>query len=184
MDSFVPAQGCDNLAAQVVRCISAAPSDTLLTPRILSNFKEQTAIRSQLVSEQCEQDFHACAQVFICDADTYMATPLLQQELFGPAALIVCYESEQELIALITQFDGQLTASIHGTDDDMANAAALKEALQYKVARLIENQLPTGVEMCTSKNHGGPFPSSTDVRSTSVGTHAMLRFMRPICYQP
>ena len=96
---------------------------------------------------------------------------------------MVRYDSEQQLMTLINQLQGQLTASIHGTEADLNNADSLIEALQYKVGRLIKNQLPTGVEVCASMNHGGPFPSSTDVRSTSVGANAMLRFMRPICYQ-
>ena len=86
-------------------------------------------------------------------------------------------------MTLINKLQGQLTASVHGTKADLSKADSLIEALQYKVGRLIKNQMPTGVEVCGSMNHGGPFPSSTDVRSTSVGTNAMLRFMRPICYQ-
>ena len=72
---------------------------------------------------------------------------------------------------------------IANLDEKLNKADSLIEALQYKVGRLIKNQMPTGVEVCASMNHGGPFPSSTDVRSTSVGANAMLRFMRPICYQ-
>nr|WP_210794471.1 hypothetical protein [Pseudoalteromonas ostreae] len=86
-------------------------------------------------------------------------------------------------MTLINQLQGQLTASVHSTDADLNKANSLIEALQYKVGRLIKNQLPTGVEVCGSMNHRGPFPSSTDVRSTTVCTNAMLLFMRPICYQ-
>ncbi|KTF13086.1 aldehyde dehydrogenase (NADP(+)) [Pseudoalteromonas sp. H105] len=181
--------GCDELEAHITACINDAPSDTLLTPGIVNTFKHQIAARSQLdkVSVLGEgklgQAFHANAHVFACNADDYLATPALQEEVFGPAALVVRYDSEQQLMTLVNQLQGQLTASVHGTDGDLTKADSLIEALQYKVGRLIKNQMPTGVEVCGSMNHGGPFPSSTDVRSTSVGTNAMLRFVRPICYQ-
>ncbi|MFT6787526.1 MAG: alpha-ketoglutaric semialdehyde dehydrogenase [Pseudoalteromonas rhizosphaerae] len=181
--------GCDELEAHITACINEAPSDTLLTPGIVKTFKHQVAERIQLDQlsvlgkGKLEYEFHANAHVFACNADDYLANPALQEEVFGPAALVVRYDSKQQLMTLINQLQGQLTASIHGTEADLNNADSLIEALQYKVGRLIKNQLPTGVEVCASMNHGGPFPSSTDVRSTSVGANAMLRFMRPICYQ-
>jgi NADP-dependent aldehyde dehydrogenase len=181
--------GCDELEAHITACIDDAPSDTLLTPGIVNTFKHQIAARSQLDkvsvlgAGKLAQAFHANAHVFACNGDDYLATPALQEEVFGPAALVVRYDSEQLLMTLVNQLQGQLTASVHGTDADLNKAGSLIEALQYKVGRLIKNQMPTGVEVCGSMNHGGPFPSSTDVRSTSVGANAMLRFMRPICYQ-
>lgn len=181
--------GCDELEAHITACIDDAPSDTLLTPGIVNTFKHQIAARSQLDkvsvlgAGKLAKAFHANAHVFACNGDDYLATPALQEEVFGPAALVVRYDSEQQLMTLVNQLQGQLTASVHGTDADLNKADSLIEALQYKVGRLIKNQMPTGVEVCGSMNHGGPFPSSTDVRSTSVGTNAMLRFMRPICYQ-
>ncbi|NYR13506.1 aldehyde dehydrogenase (NADP(+)) [Pseudoalteromonas sp. MIP2626] len=185
---LIPA-GCDELEASIARSISSAASDTLLTPGIVKTFKRQIIQRNELsaisllAKGQLTEDFHANAHVFSCDVDNYLAQPLLREEVFGPAALVVRYDSEQQLMTMISQLEGQLTASIHGTQDDLAKAGHFIEALQYKVGRLIQNQMPTGVEVCGSMNHGGPFPSSTDVRSTSVGTNAMLRFMRPICYQ-
>lgn len=181
--------GCDELESKIASCINAATSDTLLTPGIVSSFKQQTSQRREiagvelLATSALEQDFHGNAHVFACSVDTYLATPVLHEEVFGPAALLVRYESIEQLMTIITQLEGQLTASIHATGDDLAKAKHIIEVLQYKVGRLIENQMPTGVEVCDSMNHGGPFPSSTDVRSTSVGTNAILRFMRPICYQ-
>ncbi|WP_350545297.1 aldehyde dehydrogenase (NADP(+)) [Pseudoalteromonas sp. 5-MNA-CIBAN-0065] len=181
--------GCDELETHITACINDAPSDTLLTPEIVKTFKQQIAERNQLEQlsllgeGKLEHAFHANAHVFACNTEDFLATPILQEEVFGPAALVVRYDSEHQLMTLINQLQGQLTASIHGTEADLNKADSLIEALQYKVGRLIKNQLPTGVEVCASMNHGGPFPSSTDVRSTSVGTNAMLRFVRPICYQ-
>ncbi|WP_462171648.1 hypothetical protein [Pseudoalteromonas xiamenensis] len=87
------------------------------------------------------------------------------------------------MFQFVSQLEGQLTASVHGNELAISRNQALIERLQYAVGRLIFNQMPTGVEVCCSMNHGGPFPSSSDVRSTSVGSGALLRFVRPICYQ-
>ena len=136
-----------------------------------------------LVASELSEDFHANAHIFMTDIDTYLSLPVLHEEVFGPAAMLVTYDSMAQLETLIDALEGQLTASIHGTVGDLASASELSEMLQYKVGRLIENQMPTGVEVCASMNHGGPFPSSTDVRSTSVGLNAIQRFLRPICRQ-
>ena len=105
---------------------------------------------------------------------------MLHQEVFGPAALIVRYDDEQQLLHLIDALEGQLTASIFG---EQAQYQPLIERLSYKVGRLIYGAMPTGVEVCQSMNHGGPYPAATDVRSTSVGLEAMRRFLRPLCVQ-
>ena len=86
----------------------------------------------------------------------------------------------QQLVSLLK---GNLTASIHALDSDLAESQKLSQTLVHKVGRLIYNQMPTGVEVCASMNHGGPFPASTNIRTTSVGSEAIIRFRRPICYQ-
>ncbi len=78
---------------------------------------------------------------------------------------------------------GHLTATIHGTDEDLANADDLIRILETKVGRILFNGYPTGVEVCHAMVHGGPYPATSDGRSTSVGSRAILRFVRPICYQ-
>ena len=78
---------------------------------------------------------------------------------------------------------GHLTATLHGTDSDLQNADELVRVLETKVGRILFNGFPTGVEVCHAMVHGGPFPASSDSRFTSVGTRAMLRFARPVCYQ-
>ena len=134
--------------AHITACIDDAPSDTLLTPGIVNTFKHQIAARSQLDkvsvlgAGKLAKTFHANAYVFACNGDDYLATPALQEEVFGPAALVVRYDSEQQLMTLVNQLQGQLTASVHGTDADLNKADSLIEALQYKVGRLIKNQMP------------------------------------------
>jgi NADP-dependent aldehyde dehydrogenase len=79
--------------------------------------------------------------------------------------------------------EGQLTATVHGTTSDLESAGPLLACLEQKAGRIVINGFPTGVEVCPAMNHGGPYPATTDVRYTSVGTAAMLRFARPVCYQ-
>jgi NADP-dependent aldehyde dehydrogenase len=107
----------------------------------------------------------------------------LAKEVFGPGTLLIRYADRQELIALANALEGQLTATLHGTDADMADFADLIDILERKAGRLIVNSFPTGVEVCHAMVHGGPYPATSDGRSTSVGSQAIFRFARPVCYQ-
>ncbi len=126
---------------------------------------------------------HGEAVLARTDAATFAARPELADEVFGPFALLIGGSSMAELEDAARNLDGQLTATIHGTPADLASARALVQILERKAGRLIVNGFPTGVEVCPSMHHGGPYPATTDVRFTSVGTAALLRFVRPICYQ-
>lgn len=85
--------------------------------------------------------------------------------------------------ALAEHLEGQLTATVHGSDDELAAAADLLAVLTRKAGRVLCNGFPTGVEVSSAMQHGGPFPATTDARFTSVGSAAILRFARPVCYQ-
>jgi NADP-dependent aldehyde dehydrogenase len=87
------------------------------------------------------------------------------------------------MAAVARHLEGQLTATVHGTTADLAEHASLISILEQKAGRLIVNGFPTGVEVCASMHHGGPYPATTDSRTTSVGTAAIDRFVRPIAYQ-
>jgi NADP-dependent aldehyde dehydrogenase len=118
------------------------------------------------------------------DSTTFRNTPRLQAEIFGPAALVVdCHDrlDLEEVVAHV--LEGQLTATVHATEPEAEQASDLFETLRKKAGRLILNQYPTGVEVCPSMHHGGPYPATTDPRFTSVGTAAVQRFARPICFQ-
>jgi len=117
------------------------------------------------------------------DAANFKKHPELAEEVFGPFALLVSAQSMVELEDMARNLEGQLTATVHGTPEDLAQAAPLLRLLERKAGRLVINGFPTGVEVCPSMNHGGPYPATTDVRFTSVGTAAYRRFVRPICYQ-
>jgi len=113
----------------------------------------------------------------------FLDHPELAAEIFGPFALIISAPGLEELQAAARSLEGQLTATVHGTPEDLAQAQPLLRLLERKAGRLILNGFPTGVEVCPSMHHGGPCPSTTDVRFTSVGTAALYRFVRPVCYQ-
>lgn len=124
-----------------------------------------------------------CATVFATDATSFLENRSLSDEIFGPSTLLVEYPRYADLMAIAEKLEGHLTATIHGTDDDLVAYAGLISVLETKVGRLIFNGYPTGVEVGHAMVHGGPFPATSDGRSTSVGTQAIYRFARPVCYQ-
>jgi alpha-ketoglutaric semialdehyde dehydrogenase len=117
------------------------------------------------------------------EASDFLQTPSLREELFGPSTILIRASGADELVEAARSFDGQLTAAVFGTERDLANSRTLVEVLGRKVGRVVFNGVPTGVEVGPAMNHGGPYPATTDVRTTSVGTAAILRFARPLCYQ-
>jgi len=121
--------------------------------------------------------------VFTTDAKVFHAQPALHEELFGPATVLVSCSSTEELERAAAELPGQLTATIHGTEDDLAVHRKLVSILEQKAGRLIFNGFPTGVEVCPSMHHGGPYPATTHSHFTSVGTAAIKRFTRPVCFQ-
>ena len=117
------------------------------------------------------------------DVECFLSNPALSDEVFGPATLLVSYSDSDELIKVAQGMEGQLTASLFGTEESLNKNESILDILETKVGRMLFNQFPTGVEVCPSIIHGGPYPATTDSRSTSVGTAAILRFVRPVCYQ-
>jgi NADP-dependent aldehyde dehydrogenase len=109
-------------------------------------------------------------------------TPL-EEEVFGPATVVVELDSREQLIAFASSMHGQLTATLLAEPGDLHAHRDLIEHLEHKAGRLLLNGYPTGVEVCDSMVHGGPYPATSDPRGTSVGTLAIERFIRPVCYQ-
>ena len=126
---------------------------------------------------------HGQPAVFATDAENFLRHPTLHEEVFGPYTLLVDAPVFNDLLRIAHRLEGQLTATIHGTAEDLANAADLLAILERKAGRLLINSFPTGVEVSPAMNHGGPYPATTDERFTSVGTAAIQRFARPVCYQ-
>lgn len=125
----------------------------------------------------------AAATVFITDMKTFTANEGLREEVFGPTSVVTYCESKEDLERLAESFEGQLTASIHGTADDLREHARLIRILERKVGRIIFNGFGTGIEVCPSMHHGGLYPAATHSFFTSIGTAAIYRFVRPVCYQ-
>ncbi len=125
----------------------------------------------------------AATALYVTDAETLLRHDGLCREVFGPSTLVVRCRSAEDMLRIARNLEGQLTATIHAADGELEGHGELAAILQTKVGRLIYGGFPTGVEVCPSMNHGGPYPATTDVHSTSVGTAAILRFARPICYQ-
>jgi len=126
--------------------------------------------------------FTVTSALFETDADKFLGSQL-DAEIFGPTTLLVRHSNRDQILAIARSLEGHLTATIHGTERDLRDFADLITILENKVGRLVFNGFPTGVEVCHAMVHGGPYPSTSDGRSTSVGTRAIFRFARPVCYQ-
>ncbi len=170
---------------------AAAQPATMLHAGILKSYQagiqklsasEGVAVTATTV-EVDVQKTQAQPAVFTTDAATFLAQPHLSEEVFGPSTVVVSCASNEELANVANSLQGHLTATIHGTPEDLQEYKWLVRILENKVGRLVFNGFPTGVEVCASMIHGGPFPATTDSRSTSVGTTAIKRFVRPVCYQ-
>jgi NADP-dependent aldehyde dehydrogenase len=170
--------------------LQAKGAGTMLTAGIHKAYSSAIERRSgidgvQLVARGSDQGAGCAAQaaLYSCDAATFLANPALEEEIFGPASLIVTCRDEAELLAVAAHTEGQLTATVHATAADQAIAAKLLPTLERKAGRILFNGFPTGVEVTYAMVHGGPFPATSDARTTSVGSTAIERFLRPVCYQ-
>lgn len=121
--------------------------------------------------------------LFKTSGNVFAANKELAEEIFGPTSTVVELTSKQEMLKVARSLSGHLTATVHGTVNDLREYRELLDILDQKVGRVVINGFPTGVEVCHAMVHGGPFPATTDGRSTSVGTAAIFRFTRPVCYQ-
>jgi 2,5-dioxopentanoate dehydrogenase len=180
----------EKFIAAAAEAVRAAPAQVMLTPAIQQNFARGVATlaaqpRVQTCARGLEpQSAHAGrAALFLTEADALLANDKLAEEIFGAAALIVSCRDPAQLLAVIDSLEGQLTLTLHLDHDDHAVASRLVAAMERKAGRLIVNGWPTGVEVGHAMVHGGPFPATSDGRTTSVGTLAIDRFLRPVCYQ-
>nr|BFF26739.1 hypothetical protein GCM10025732_47040 [Glycomyces mayteni] len=123
------------------------------------------------------------AALYRTDAATFLAEPALRDEVFGATSVIVTVDSEEETHRIIDVLEGQLTATIHTRPGDADEAARLVPRLELLAGRIVHGGWPTGVAVGPATVHGGPFPATTDARTTSVGTLAIDRFLRPVAYQ-
>lgn len=144
---------------------------------------EAVSLLAQSSANTMQQDTEVQPALCHTTAKTLMTHPELQEEVFGPCTLLVTCVDKQELMDVLNALEGQLTLSIFGEEQELQTYRDLCFKAETIAGRLIVNQFPTGVEVCPSMIHGGPFPATTDSRSTSVGTQSIYRFARPVCYQ-
>jgi 2,5-dioxopentanoate dehydrogenase len=125
----------------------------------------------------------AVATIATVSGSVFLSNPILHQEVFGPYSLLVQCDNVEEMKTVASAMEGQLTSSIMGTESELENSADFVGMVAEKCGRIIFNGVPTGVEVCQSMQHGGPFPATTDSRFTSVGADAIKRFARPLAFQ-
>ncbi|WP_211474397.1 aldehyde dehydrogenase (NADP(+)) [Collimonas humicola] len=137
----------------------------------------------QLGRRAAAEGCQAAPALFAASAAAFLSNPVLSAEVFGPVSLLVACADEAELLQVSEQLEGQLTATLQMENGDAALARRLLPLLERKAGRILVNGFPTGVEVSHAMVHGGPFPATSDSRSTSVGSAAIYRFLRPVSYQ-
>ncbi len=190
---FVPKTGAsEELARKLGERVAEASPFTLLTAGIRTAFvhgrdeRKSTGNLRITVGKNGDPDdgsYRVNPVVMETNAETFLANVELSEELFGPATLLVSHSNKAQVLEAASKLKGHLTATVHGTEEDFSEFADLISVLQTKVGRLVFNGYPTGVEVSHAMVHGGPYPATSDGRSTSVGTQAILRFCRPVCFQ-
>ncbi|HUD92093.1 aldehyde dehydrogenase (NADP(+)) [Sphingobium sp.] len=180
----------DTFVAAAAAALSGAAPQVMLTPGIHDAYEKGvaalvgaegvTTVARGTNPEGCNR---GQAAFFATDSATFASNPVLSEEVFGSSSVLIRCSSIEEVIATIAGLEGQLTATLQIGEGDEGDAAKLLPTLSRKVGRILTNGWPTGVEVTHAMVHGGPFPSTADGRSTSVGTLAMMRFLRPVCYQ-
>jgi alpha-ketoglutaric semialdehyde dehydrogenase len=188
---FLP-QGADAsaLATKLRELVAGSTPFHLLTKAIHTSYDSAIAQRKKedhikVVAEGSQKaaaGFAVNSALFETNAESFLGSNL-DEEIFGPTTLLVQHSSRDQVLQIARELEGHLTATIHGTEQDLRDFADLVAILESKVGRLIFNGFPTGVEVTHAMVHGGPYPATSDGRSTSVGTQAIFRFTRLVCYQ-
>ncbi len=185
---IIDGPGADAFQAAAKTGLSAGASQTMLTDGIAAAYRDGvsriaagTGV-SRIVGADCGAR-SAAPHLFTVSGDDWLADHKLQEEVFGPLGIIVRVTDTAQMQQVARAIEGQLTCTLHLDDGDRQAARALLPLLERKAGRLLANGFPTGVEVCDSMVHGGPYPASTNFGATSVGTLSIRRFVRPVCYQ-
>ncbi|MBC3212729.1 aldehyde dehydrogenase (NADP(+)) [Serratia fonticola] len=178
------------LIADLQTQVNACPPQTMLNAGTrdhylsgLQRWDQHPQLR-HLAGSRAEHPHLAVAHLYQADSGLLLnADPLLQEEVFGPVAIVVEVADRAQLLAALENLQGQLTATLLAEQEDLGEASELAQLLIHKAGRVLFNGYPTGVEVCEAMVHGGPYPATSDPRGTSVGTLAIERFLRPVCLQ-
>ncbi len=189
--SFVQkSEGATKFYHQLNHKISEAPSGVMLTPAMKKAYDK--GIQRTLDIDNIEQfavglredsPNAASPRIFKTSIENFMEHDDLSEENFGPSSVLVEARTKEQLLRAARNLEGHLTATVHGTEEDFSEYTELFAVLEKRVGRIVVNGYPTGVEVCHAMVHGGPYPATTAPQSTSVGTNAIKRFVRPVCYQ-
>ena len=178
----------DRFAGTAAQALAGGAACAMLSPGIAGSFQrgitqlaEHADVKTLALAPQSEGK--GAPALFVTSGAAFLAQHALSEEVFGPASLVVACKDIAELHQVAESLEGQLTATLQLDDGDLDLAHALLPVLERKAGRILANGFPTGVEVCSAMVHGGPFPSTSDGRSTSVGTGAIVRFLRPVSYQ-
>ncbi|MGB0991183.1 MAG: aldehyde dehydrogenase (NADP(+)) [Akkermansiaceae bacterium] len=187
---FIHEDHADAIASEAAKLVSETASSAMLNSGIcdaycsgLKKLENNAAVKQLAKATAGDGSNQAVAALFQTDIQTFLTSGDLTEEVFGPASIIITYREQSDLLAAMASLEGQLTTSVHGTDDELAAQQELARLMEDRSGRLVFNGFPTGVEVCASMVHGGPFPATSDGRSTSVGTMAIYRFTRAVCWQ-
>jgi NADP-dependent aldehyde dehydrogenase len=163
---------------------------TMLHPGIAKAYTEhrtkaltQPDVATVAISETKAGENQGIATIASASAQAFLNNPVLHQEVFGPYSLVIRCADSKEMTEVARKLEGQLTATLMATEKDITDNNELVEAVQDICGRFIVNGVPTGVEVCLSMHHGGPYPATTDSRFTSVGADGIKRFARPVSFQ-
>ena len=183
-------QKLDNFIKKFSTKVNNIKPATMLNPNICFSYNEslnkmfdESLIKMEGILDQRNDGNNAISMIGSIDGDIFLKNKNLKNEVFGPFSLIVKCKNIEEINNVILSVGGQLTGSIFADEIELKSISKTIDLLKIKVGRIIYNGVPTGVEVCTSMHHGGPFPSSSDSRFTAVGSDAIKRFVRPISYQ-
>ncbi|GEO08456.1 aldehyde dehydrogenase (NADP(+)) [Segetibacter aerophilus] len=180
----------NNFRNDLSKQLNETPAGVMLTEGIRNNFQKGIERLKNIAGVEIlaaglneGEGVRGTAYLLHSKAALFLEKHELEEEVFGPSTLAVTADNKQQLLQAAEKLGGHITATILGTEEDLQEYTELINILEQKVGRLLLNGYPTGVEVCHSMVHGGPFPATTDSRTTSVGTLAIHRFTRPVCYQ-
>lgn len=184
------AEATDQFCRHLANKIAEKAAGTMLTQGIknaydkgIQNTLSIKGMKELATGQKGDANNSATAMVFQTSIDNFLPNESLAEENFGPSSILVVAQTQTQILEAANNLKGHLTATVHGTTADFAAYKALFDILEKKVGRIIINGYPTGVEVCHSMVHGGPYPATTAPQSTSVGTNAIKRFVRPVCFQ-
>ncbi len=180
----------DTFMGELGQSLSSIDGGVMLSEKIANSFNsklesalDQKGITVETQVEKSNDPNRGWPILASVSGETFLNNPKLAEEIFGPYSLLVKCKNKSELSEILQKLNGQLTGSVIGDKSEFSSFKSAIDLMENKVGRIIFNGVPTGVEVCPSMQHGGPYPASSDSRFTSVGTKAIKRFVRPVAYQ-